>query len=89
MAKANREPEVEIVVHALRNGLASCRFTTLPNSKWPAGHRWVFAQQKDFVTCAECRAVHGWRLPELGEAEVAKLVEPEPKPKEPFDVRSE
>ena len=89
MAKANREPEVEIVVHVLRHGLAVCKFSVALPKDWPAGHRWVYEQQRDHVTCVDCRIAYGWRLPELGEAEIAKLVDPEPKSKEPSNVRSE
>lgn len=54
------DPEDEpAVVHVLRYGLPPCGFTRQTPSLWPAGHRWVRAEDIALSTCAGCLAACG------------------------------
>lgn len=44
-----------VMVHALIEGRAACRFSDEPPLKWPKGHEWRPSEKYGQVTCPGCR----------------------------------
>ena len=44
-----------VIVHALLYGLPLCGFSREVPGKWPDGHKWVYVEDKELLTCDGCK----------------------------------